>query len=287
MYAGWDEFEPSDSDSDEEGAKFALHDHNICFMADEDEAERSEKKRRRPRKVGNQGPSESAEALREKVGVMMKMETSSSTQRGVNLRSYLVRGALVEQKVFACLEDIWEIYFKLPEKLEAEKKLQEDLDHLKHELHMRDDTIRYLKEEIKVERQKSANAFEQARLACLNVKALQNRLEEEELTHEKLSLDKKLTNQEMNYKILCSLTPVWEPKVTITKEAHDLTTLTLDGLIGKPKVHEKKIKEKEEVTEEPSQKLKTIALKGAIDDSSSSDSKVDVSREVAHLSRRI
>ncbi|ONK56591.1 uncharacterized protein A4U43_C10F10450 [Asparagus officinalis] len=37
MYAGWDESEPSDSDSDEEGAKFALHDHNICFMANEDE----------------------------------------------------------------------------------------------------------------------------------------------------------------------------------------------------------------------------------------------------------
>ncbi|XP_020276758.1 uncharacterized protein LOC109851052 [Asparagus officinalis] len=93
-------------------------------------------------------------------------------------------------------------------------------------------------------------------------------------------LDKVLTNQEMNYKILRSLTPVWEPKATAIEEAHDLTTLTLDGLISKLKVHEKKIKEKEEVppkaTEEPSQKIKTIALKGAIDDSSSSDSKVEV-----------
>ena len=98
----------------------------------------------------------------------------------------------------------------------------------------------------------------------------------------------------MNYKILRSLTPAWEPKATAIEEAHDLTTLALDSLIGKLKVHEKKLKgkEKEEVpsreVEEPSPKLKTIALKGASDNSSSSsESEVDFSREVAHLSRRI
>nr|ABD63167.1 Zinc knuckle family protein [Asparagus officinalis] len=37
MYAGWEESEPSDSDSDEEGAKLALHNPNVCFMANEDE----------------------------------------------------------------------------------------------------------------------------------------------------------------------------------------------------------------------------------------------------------
>ena len=37
MYAGWEESEPSDSDSNEEGAKLALHDPNICFMAYEQE----------------------------------------------------------------------------------------------------------------------------------------------------------------------------------------------------------------------------------------------------------
>ena len=37
MYAGWEESEPSDSDSDEEGAKLALHDPNVCFMALEHE----------------------------------------------------------------------------------------------------------------------------------------------------------------------------------------------------------------------------------------------------------
>ncbi|XP_020250921.1 YTH domain-containing protein 1-like [Asparagus officinalis] len=60
------------------------------------------------------------------------------------------------------------------------------------------------------------------------------------------------------------------------EEAHDLSTLTLDGLIGKLEVHEKKVKEKEEAptkaTEEPPKKSKSIALKGEIDDSSSSDS---------------
>ncbi|ONK82107.1 uncharacterized protein A4U43_C01F36190 [Asparagus officinalis] len=87
----------------------------------------------------------------------------------------------------------------------------------------------------------------------------------------------------MNYKILHSQTPVWEPKVMAIEEANDLTTLTLDGLIGKLTVHEKKIKENEEepprTNEEPPQKIKSIALKGAIENdssSSSSDSKVDV-----------
>ncbi|ONK63457.1 uncharacterized protein A4U43_C07F15350 [Asparagus officinalis] len=37
MYARWDESEPSDSDSDDKGAKIALHDPNICFMTQEDE----------------------------------------------------------------------------------------------------------------------------------------------------------------------------------------------------------------------------------------------------------
>ncbi|XP_020249276.1 uncharacterized protein LOC109826667 [Asparagus officinalis] len=59
-------------------------------------------------------------------------------------------------------------------------------------------------------------------------------------------LDKVLENQEMCYKILCSLMPAWEPKATAIKEAHDLSTPTLNGLIGKLKVHEKKVKEKEE-----------------------------------------
>ncbi|XP_020245084.1 uncharacterized protein LOC109823210 [Asparagus officinalis] len=71
-----------------------------------------------------------------------------------------------------------------------------------------------------------------------------------------------LENQEKNYKIIRSLTSTWEPKATTIEEANDLTTLTLDGLTGKLKVHEKKIKEKEEesqrTNEEPSQKMKTI-----------------------------
>ncbi|ONK56633.1 uncharacterized protein A4U43_C10F10970 [Asparagus officinalis] len=91
-------------------------------------------------------------------------------------------------------------------------------------------------------------------------------LYEEERGDESFAGDKKLSPQEMNYKILRSLSPVWEPKATVIEEAHDLTTLPLDGLIGKLKVHKKKIKEKEKeeerprVIEEPSQK-KTIALK--------------------------
>ncbi|ONK58221.1 uncharacterized protein A4U43_C09F9800 [Asparagus officinalis] len=104
-------------------------------------------------------------------------------------------------------------------------------------------------------------------------------------------LNKVLKNQEINYKILRSLMPAWEPKATAIEEAHDLSTLTLDELIGKLKVYEMKIKEKEEaiprVTEEPPQKSKSIALRGVIDVSSSSNSEDDVSREVTHLSRRI
>lgn len=106
-------------------------------------------------------------------------------------------------------------------------------------------------------------------------------------------LDKVMKNQEINYKILRSLPPAWEPKATAIEEANDLTALSLDGLVGKLKVHEKKLKEKEkedepkQANEEPSQKLKTIALKSKINDDSSSDSEVDVTREVAHLSRRM
>ena len=36
MYVGWDEFELSDSDSDDE-AQVAFHDQNACFMALEGE----------------------------------------------------------------------------------------------------------------------------------------------------------------------------------------------------------------------------------------------------------
>ena len=77
------------------------------------------------------------------------------------------------------------------------------------------------------------------------------------------ALDKVYENQEMNYKILRSLTSSWEPKVTAIEEANDLTKHTIDGLIGKLKVHEKKLKEKEEnVTKEESPKKKFIAFKG-------------------------
>ena len=103
------------------------------------------------------------------------------------------------------------------------------------------------------------------------------------------SLDKVYEKQEMNYKILRSLTPIWEPKVTAVEEANDLTKLTIDGLIGKLKVHEKKIgeRENEQALKEPSPKRKSIAFKGASDSEESEDSDLDIKKEIRHLGKRM
>ncbi|MQL90502.1 hypothetical protein Taro_023093, partial [Colocasia esculenta] len=52
------------------------------------------------------------------------------------------------------------------------------------------------------------------------------------------SLGKNLSNKETVRKILRSLTLSWTPKVTAIEEAHDLTKLSIDNLIGSLMAHE-------------------------------------------------
>ncbi|MQL97441.1 hypothetical protein Taro_030137 [Colocasia esculenta] len=99
------------------------------------------------------------------------------------------------------------------------------------------------------------------------------------------SLGKILTNEETVRKILRSLTHVWTPTVTAIEEAHDLTQLSIDKLIGTLMAHEINM---ERFSESSSKKKMPNALKVA-DSSSSEDlkEKSDDSDDEAMLSRKL
>ena len=73
------------------------------------------------------------------------------------------------------------------------------------------------------------------------------------------SLGEKITNEKMVKKILWSLTKDWKTKTTTIEEAKDLSTLTIDDLIGSLLGYELQVKEEEEEEEKP--KRKQISLK--------------------------
>ena len=83
------------------------------------------------------------------------------------------------------------------------------------------------------------------------------------------SLGKILSNEETVRKILRSLTLSWTPKVTAIEEAHDLTKLSIDNLIGSLMAHEINM---ERLSESSSKKKCTNALKVAAAPSTSSSS---------------
>ncbi|GAV73846.1 zf-CCHC domain-containing protein/UBN2 domain-containing protein [Cephalotus follicularis] len=80
------------------------------------------------------------------------------------------------------------------------------------------------------------------------------------------NLGKSYSNQELVRKILRYLPKSWTPKVTVIEEAKDLSTLTLEQLLGSLMTHETTMKNHEHVE---TKRKKPIALEASKEDSES------------------
>ncbi|GJR54538.1 hypothetical protein Tco_1405059 [Tanacetum coccineum] len=91
------------------------------------------------------------------------------------------------------------------------------------------------------------------------------------------ALDKGFSSKNCVRKFLRALHPKWRAKVTVIEESKNLTTLSLDELIGNLKVYEEVIKKDSETVKNKREQNKSIALKArkesSVEDSSTSDSK--------------
>ncbi|GJZ12720.1 zf-CCHC domain-containing protein [Tanacetum coccineum] len=90
------------------------------------------------------------------------------------------------------------------------------------------------------------------------------------------ALDEGFSSKNCVRKFLRVLHPKWRAKVTAIEESKNLTTLSLDGLIGNLKVYEEVIKKDSETVKIKREQSRSIALKArkesSDDDSSTSDS---------------
>ncbi|GJY18228.1 hypothetical protein Tco_0389719 [Tanacetum coccineum] len=90
------------------------------------------------------------------------------------------------------------------------------------------------------------------------------------------ALDKCFSSKNCVRKFLRELHPKWRAKVTAIEESKNLTTLSLDELIGNLKVYEEVIKKDSETVKSKREQSRSIALKArkesSDDDSSTSDS---------------
>nr|GFB16428.1 zf-CCHC domain-containing protein/UBN2 domain-containing protein [Tanacetum cinerariifolium] len=90
------------------------------------------------------------------------------------------------------------------------------------------------------------------------------------------ALDEGFSSKNCVRKFLRALLPKWHAKVTTMKESKNLTTLSLDELIGNLKVYEEVIKKDSETVKSKREQSISIALKArkesSDDDSSTSDS---------------
>ncbi|GJU70127.1 hypothetical protein Tco_1256386 [Tanacetum coccineum] len=91
------------------------------------------------------------------------------------------------------------------------------------------------------------------------------------------ALDEGFSSKNYVRKFLRALHPKWRAKVTTIEESNNLTTLSLDELIGNLKVYEEVIKKDSETIKSKREQSRSIALKArkesSDDDSSTSDSK--------------
>ncbi|GJR32687.1 zf-CCHC domain-containing protein [Tanacetum coccineum] len=91
------------------------------------------------------------------------------------------------------------------------------------------------------------------------------------------ALDESFSSKNCVRKFLRALHPKWRAKVTAIEESKNLTTLSLDELIGNLKVYEEVIKKDSETVKSKREQSRSIALKArkksSDDDSSTSDSK--------------
>ncbi|GJY27212.1 zf-CCHC domain-containing protein [Tanacetum coccineum] len=90
------------------------------------------------------------------------------------------------------------------------------------------------------------------------------------------ALDESFSSKNCVRKFLRALHPKWRAKVTTIEESKNLTTLSLDELIGNLKVYEEVIKKDSETVKSKREQSRSIALKArkdsSDDDSSTSDS---------------
>ncbi|GJS93459.1 hypothetical protein Tco_0800427 [Tanacetum coccineum] len=90
------------------------------------------------------------------------------------------------------------------------------------------------------------------------------------------ALDESFSSKNYVRKFLRALHPKWRAKVTTIEESKNLTTLSLDKLIGNLKVYKEIIKKDSETVKSKREQSRSIALKArkesSDDDSSTSDS---------------
>ncbi|CAJ2661921.1 unnamed protein product [Trifolium pratense] len=99
------------------------------------------------------------------------------------------------------------------------------------------------------------------------------------LTNHLMALGKTFTNDELNLKVLRSLTRAWQPKVTAISEKKSLSKMSLAALFGKLQEHEMELDQLER-HEGRENKVRTLALKTKArdydsDDEESQSEKVD------------
>ncbi|GKA57807.1 hypothetical protein Tco_0756995 [Tanacetum coccineum] len=91
------------------------------------------------------------------------------------------------------------------------------------------------------------------------------------------ALDEGFSSKKCVRKFLRALHPKWRAKVTAIEESKNLTTLSLDELIGNLKVYEEVIKKDSEIVKNKREQSRSITLKArkesSDEDSSTSDSK--------------
>ena len=94
-------------------------------------------------------------------------------------------------------------------------------------------------------------------------------------TNTLIALGKVYTQVEMVRKVLRALTPEWEKKTTAIEEANNLSTLTLENLVGNLMAYEVQLQDRRE-NEQPKKKLLAFNASSDTDTSDDSDSDEDV-----------
>ena len=81
------------------------------------------------------------------------------------------------------------------------------------------------------------------------------------------ALDESFSSKNFVRKFLRALHPKWRAKVTAIEESKDLSSMTLDELIGNLKVHEMIMEKDSEIVKGKKEKIKSIALKAKVESS--------------------
>lgn len=101
------------------------------------------------------------------------------------------------------------------------------------------------------------------------------------ITNHLAALGRTYTNDELNLRVLRSLTREWQPDVTVIQEKKSLANLLISGLFGKLQEHEIEI-ERLTLKETKEKKHKNLSLKveSSIQDSYDSNDEEDMASSV-------